>query len=38
MHGKGTYIWENGRKYQGEYFNDKKHGSGKYYWPDGKVF
>lgn len=25
MHGKGTYIWKDGRKYEGEYQNDKKH-------------
>lgn len=25
MHGKGLYIWKDGRKYEGEYFNDKKH-------------
>jgi hypothetical protein len=38
MHGKGTYIWEDGRRYEGEYKNDIKHGPGKYYWPDGKKF
>jgi hypothetical protein len=25
MHGKGVYVWKDGRKYEGEYFNDKKH-------------
>jgi hypothetical protein len=24
MHGKGIYTWKDGRKYEGEYFNDKK--------------
>lgn len=24
MHGKGTYIWQDGRKYEGDYFDDKK--------------
>lgn len=38
MHGKGLHIWEDGRKYQGDYYNDKKHGNGRYYWPDGKMF
>ena len=28
MHGKGIYIWKDGRKYEGEYVNDKKHGFG----------
>lgn len=38
MHGKGIYVWEDGRRYEGEYINDIKNGSGKYYWPDGKKF
>jgi len=24
MHGKGTYTWKDGRKYEGEYVDDKK--------------
>lgn len=24
MHGKGLYTWRDGRKYDGEYHNDKK--------------
>ena len=24
MHGKGVYSWADGRKYEGDYFNDKK--------------
>ena len=24
MHGKGIYTWKDGRKYEGEYYNDKK--------------
>lgn len=38
MHGKGTYKWEDGRVYQGEYQFDKKHGRGIYQWPNGRVF
>ncbi len=30
MHGKGVYEWKDGRKYEGEYQNDKKHGFGCY--------
>jgi len=26
MHGRGVYTWKDGRKYEGEYLNDKKHG------------
>ena len=25
MHGKGEYTWKDGRKYVGDYYNDKKH-------------
>jgi hypothetical protein len=25
MHGKGIYTWKDGRKYEGEYYEDKKH-------------
>lgn len=32
MHGRGLYIWPDGRKYNGEYSKDKKNGFGVYYW------
>ena len=32
MHGKGVYQWKDGRIYQGDYLNDKKHGFGIYTW------
>ena len=38
MHGGGVYKWKDGRKYVGEYENDKKNGYGKYYWNDGRIF
>jgi hypothetical protein len=38
MHGKGTFTWDDGRRYEGDYYNDKKHGRGKYSWPDGRVY
>ena len=34
MHGKGEFCWADGRVYQGDYANDKKHGQGIYTWPD----
>jgi hypothetical protein len=36
MQGRGVYTWKDGRKYVGEYFNDKKHGFGIYKWNDGR--
>ena len=38
MHGKGTYVWGDGRSYEGEYFEDRKHGFGIYKWSDGRVY
>jgi hypothetical protein len=38
MHGFGVYTWKDGRKYEGEYKNDKKDGHGVYYWADGKKY
>ena len=38
MHGYGVYSWQDGRRYEGEYVNDKKHGKGKYVWANGKVY
>jgi hypothetical protein len=38
MHGYGRYTWEDGRKYDGQYLNDKKHGKGVYIWSDGRKY
>ena len=38
MHGNGVLTWPDGRRYQGEYQNDKKHGYGEFYWNDGKIY
>jgi len=29
-HGKGLYIWADGRKYEGNFENNKQHGEGIY--------
>ncbi|TNV81253.1 hypothetical protein FGO68_gene16862 [Halteria grandinella] len=36
-HGKGKYIYPNGKTYDGEWENDKKHGYGKMTLADGSV-
>ena len=36
MEGKGVFSWSDGRKYEGDYKDDKKHGNGIFEWPDGK--
>ena len=38
MHGKGEYSWTDGRKYSGNYINDKKSGFGVFEWPDGRKY
>ena len=30
MHGKGIFTWEDGRKYTGSYYDNKKHGFGDF--------
>ena len=34
MEGVGVYTWSDGRIYEGEYKDDKKHGYGIYTWAD----
>ena len=38
MHGKGFYTWADGRKYDGDYINDRKEGFGSYIWADGRRY
>jgi hypothetical protein len=33
-----VFKWPDGRVYEGDYFNDKKHGNGKVSWPDGREY
>ena len=32
----GLYSWPDGRRYEGDWQNNKMHGKGKYFWPDGR--
>lgn len=34
----GTYVWNDGRKYVGEWFDNKMHGKGKFTWLDGRSY
>ena len=38
MQGSGIFTWADGRKYNGDYNNDKKEGFGTFTWPDGKKY
>ena len=38
MHGKGVYSWKDGRKYEGDYNQDKKEGFGIYTWANGRKY
>ena len=32
------FTWPDGRRYEGEYTDDKKEGTGTFYWPDGRKY
>ncbi len=32
MEGYGIFTWPDGRKYEGDYVDDKKEGNGVFYW------
>ena len=38
MHGFGFFTWADGKKYTGQYSEDKKHGSGTLEWADGRKY
>lgn len=38
MHGQGVFTWADGRKYEGDYYDDKKQGRGVFTWPDGRMY
>jgi len=38
MEGTGEFSWADGRKYVGDYVDDKKEGYGIFYWPDGRIY
>ena len=38
MNGKGKITWVDGKVYEGEYKDDKKHGYGTFFWGDGRKY
>ena len=38
MHGYGILIWKDGKKYEGEFINDKREGKGTFAWADGRQY
>ena len=38
MDGKGVFTWPDGRRYEGEYKDDKKEGYGIFEWTNGKKY
>ena len=38
MEGKGKFDWPDGRRYEGQYTDDKKEGHGIFTWPDGRKY
>ncbi len=38
MNGKGVFIWPDGKKFNGEFLEDKKHGKGEFELPGEYLF
>ena len=38
IHGKGTYLLEDGSKYEGEFYEGKRHGFAKFTWSDKRMY
>ena len=38
MDGEGVFTWPDGRRYEGQYKDDKKDGYGIFEWADGKKY
>ena len=38
MEGQGTYVWDSGEVYVGEYRNNVRHGKGTMTYSDGSIF
>ena len=38
MHGVGVLTWKDGKRYEGEFANDKREGEGTFTWADGRKY
>jgi hypothetical protein len=38
LQGNGITQWPDGKRYEGEYLDDKKHGYGVFSWENGKQY
>jgi hypothetical protein len=38
MKGEGVFTWSDGKKYNGQFVDDKRSGYGVMEWPDGKKY
>jgi hypothetical protein len=38
MHGRGNLSWKDGKKYEGDFLNDKREGHGTFKWADGRQY
>ena len=38
MHGHGDHVWEDGRRYIGEWKKGDVTGKGTMYYPDGRIY
>lgn len=38
MHGQGVLVWKDGKRYEGQFVNDKREGRGIFKWKDGRIY
>jgi len=38
MDGEGDLTWKDGKKYHGNFINDKREGQGTFIWADGRKY
>jgi hypothetical protein len=38
MDGEGILTWKDGKKYKGNFVNDKREGHGEFVWADGRKY